>query len=166
VPRRRFLEVCAACAGACAGAGVLSVVATAVVGTPLRAGEATGQWVDLGALSRFPEGQPVKVALEGERRDAWQVLPKRSLGNAVLVRRGEQVTIYSATCPHNGCDVIVSQGQLLCPCHDSWFATDDGRLTKGPSPRGLDPLEAQVKDGRVRVRFQRFEVGTAERRPL
>jgi hypothetical protein len=36
----------------------------------------------------------------------------------------------------------------------------------GPSPRGLDPLEAKVERGRVLVRFQRFEVGTAERRPV
>lgn len=164
--RRRFLELAAACAAACAGASALGVVTVAVVGTPLRAGPGTEQWLDIGPLARFPDGGAVKLAILGERRDAWQRFPKRSLGNAVLVRRGERVTVYSATCPHNGCDVIVQEKDLLCPCHDSRFALGDGACTAGPSPRGLDPLEARVEDGRVRVRFQRFELGTEERRPL
>lgn len=164
--RRRFLELAATCAAGCAAAGALGVVTVAVVGTPLQAEAGAGAWVDVGPLARFPDGGAVKLALLGERRDAWQRFPKRSLGNAVLVRRGERVTVFSATCPHNGCDVIVAPKDLLCPCHDSRFALDDGRQTEGPSPRGLDPLEVKVEDGRVRVRFERFQVGTAERKPL
>ncbi|MCO5170535.1 MAG: Rieske 2Fe-2S domain-containing protein [Planctomycetes bacterium] len=166
VPRRRFLEMAAVCAGACAGAGVLGAAAAAVVGTPLRAGPAGELWVDVGPLARLPEGQPVKVALEGERRDAWQRLPRRTLGNAVAIRRGEEVVAWSATCPHNGCDVVVAEGDLLCPCHVSRFAPADGVVLLGPSPRGLDRLETRVDEGRVLVRFQRFALGTAERRPL
>lgn len=165
VPRRRFLEMAAVCLGACAGAGALGVVGVAVVGTPLAAGPSGEQWVDLGPLARLPDGQPVKVALEGERRDAWQRFPRRSLGNAVVLRRGGQVTAWSATCPHNGCDVVVAERDLLCPCHDTRFA-HDGSVTTGPSPRGLDPLETRLEDGRVLVRFQRFELGTEARRPL
>jgi menaquinol-cytochrome c reductase iron-sulfur subunit len=166
MPRRRFLEMAATCVGACAGAGALGVATIAVVGTPLQ-GVASGElWVDLGPLARLPDGQPVKLSIEGERRDAWQRFPKRSLGNAIVLRRGEQVSIYSAVCPHNGCDVLVQSADLLCPCHDSRFATEDGRVTGGPSPRGLDPMQTEVKDGRVRVRFQRFEIGTPERKAL
>jgi nitrite reductase/ring-hydroxylating ferredoxin subunit len=167
VPRRRFLEMTAACVGACAGVGALGVAGVVVIGTPLSgpAGEA-GAWVDVGPLARFPDGGAMKLAIEGERTDAWQRFPRRTLGSAVLVRRGEQVRVWSATCPHNGCDVIVDAKDFLCPCHDSRFALDDGRALGGPSPRGLDPLEAEVKDGRVRVRWARFEIGIAERKPL
>ena len=165
LPRRRFLEMAAVCVGACAGIGALGVAGVAVVGTPLSAGPGGEQWVDLGPLTRLPDGQPVKVTLEGERRDAWQRFPKRSLGNAVALRRGEQVTVWSATCPHNGCDVVVAERDLLCPCHDTRFA-HDGSVTTGPSPRGLDPLETRLQDGRVLVRFQRFELGTETRRPV
>ncbi len=167
LPRRRFLEMAAVCVGACAGASALGVVGVAVVGTPLAHGgdAAAGQWVDLGPRSRLPDGQPVKVALEGERRDAWQRLPRRSLGNAVALRRGDQVTVWSATCPHNGCDVVVAERDLLCPCHDTRFA-HDGAVVSGVAPRGLDPLEVRLQDGRVLVRFERFALGTEERRPL
>lgn len=165
--RRRFLELAATCAAGCAAASALGVATIAVVGTPLRAGAGTEQeWLDIGPLARFPDGGAVKLAILGERRDAWQRFPKRSLGNAVLVRRGPRVRVYSATCPHNGCDVIVEDADLLCPCHDSRFAIADGACTTGPSPRGLDPLPTKVEGGRVHVRFQRFEIGTPERKPL
>ena len=73
--------------------------------------------------------------------------------------------MLSAVCPHNGCDVFVGQGELVCPCHDSRFAPD-GELKSGESPRGLDPLEHTVTDGRMRVRYKRFKLNTPERKPV
>lgn len=165
--RRKLLTLATVCAGACAGASALGLPLVAVVGTALReAGAGDAGWVDAGPLQRFPEGRPVKVALEGDVRDGWQRLPRRTIGTVVVVRTGDAVKTLSATCPHNGCDVLVQQGKtIICPCHDSRFALD-GAVETGPSPRGLDPLEAKVERGRVLVRFQRFEVGTAERRPV
>ncbi len=68
-------------------------------------------------------------------------------------------------CPHNGCDVFVEEAGLLCPCHDSRFKLD-GTLVEGKSPRGLDPLEFRIEQERLHVRWQRFAVGTPERKPL
>jgi menaquinol-cytochrome c reductase iron-sulfur subunit len=60
-----------------------------------------------------------------------------------------------------------SQG-WRCPCHKSSFARDGALVpaTNGPpnpSPRALDPLEWRVSDGRLEVRWVRFETGIEER---
>ena len=163
--RRSFLGLCTAGLGACAGLGVLGVVGNAVVGTPLRAEGGTSRWIDVGPLARFPDGKALKVPVVAERRDAWTRFKPRSLGGVVVIRGGETVQVFSAVCPHNGCAVFVSEAALVCPCHESRF-TLEGRQTTGESPRDLDPLEAKVTDGRVLVLYQRFVVGTEERRPV
>jgi len=165
VPRRSFLGAATACLGACAGAGVLGAVGAAVVATPLGDSAAADVWVSIGGLERFPAGEPVKVPVAGEVRDAWSRFAGRNLGNVIVVRREAGATVFSATCPHNGCDVFAEPGELVCPCHDSSFGLDGG-VAKGPSPRPLDALEAEVRDGELWIRFQRFEVGTEEQRPL
>ncbi|MEZ6185247.1 MAG: Rieske (2Fe-2S) protein [Planctomycetota bacterium] len=145
---------------------MLGVGATAVWGTPLTLEGGGASWKALGSLERFPEGVPVKVPVVGVRQDAWARSEAETLGNVIVRREGEAVHVLSATCPHNGCDVFCrAADSLFCPCHDSDFAPD-GSVRTGPSPRGLDPLEAKVEDGEVHVRFVRFEVGTDERRPL
>ena len=165
VPRRRFLALAGTGLGACVSAGVLGIAGSAVVATPLSRESGGAAWVRLGALSRFPQGVPVKVAALGEVRDAWSTVPARTLGNVIVRREGERVDALSATCPHNGCDVFVAEPKLVCPCHDSSFGPD-GAVEAGPSPRPLDVLDAKVEDGEVWVRYQRFEAGVAAKRPL
>ncbi len=163
--RRRFLALATASLGACAGAGLLGAVGTAVIATPLGAEVAEPGWYDLGPLERFAQGAALKVPVLGEQRDAWSRFRARSLGRVLVVREGDAVRVFSAACPHNGCDVFVTERGFLCPCHDSEFARD-GALVAGESPRGLDPLDSRVEDGRLRVRLVRFQLGTAERRPV
>ena len=88
------------------------------------------------------------------------------MGRVVVVREGESAKAFSAVCPHNGCDVYVGESELICPCHDSGFDLMSGERTRGETPRGLDPLETQVAEGRLRVRYQRFETGISERKPI
>ena len=45
---------------------------------------------------------------------------------------------FSATCTHQGCKVkSVTDGQIVCPCHNSKFAVADGSVTSGPAKRPL-----------------------------
>jgi len=108
---------------------------------------------------------PRKVAIRAARTDAYLKEDVRTLGSVLVVRSGGGVTVFSAQCPHAGCDVAPSSkdGKLACPCHESRFELD-GRSAGGPAPRALDALEAEVRDGRVLVRFQRFQVGIADKR--
>jgi Rieske Fe-S protein len=167
VGRRTFLGAATVTLGACAGASVLGALGVAVVGTPLGEAPAGSElWVDLGPLSRFPEGLPVKVPIAGESRDAWTRFRARNLGSVVVIRRTEAAQTFSDMCPHNGCPVEPRRDRLVCPCHSTDFGLDGTVLNDGPSPRGLDPLDNEVVEGRLRVRFQRFQTGSEERRAL
>jgi Rieske Fe-S protein len=54
---------------------------------------------------------------------------------------------FSATCTHQGCKVkTVTDGQIVCPCHNSKFAVADGSVTSGPAKRPL-PTKSVSVDG-------------------
>jgi Rieske Fe-S protein len=88
-----------------------------------------------------------------------------------LQSQGEDVPLaFNVVCPHAGCLVNYdpSGPGYLCPCHNSTFALD-GKVNdpKSPSPRGLDLLEVEVREGdEVWVRFQNFRPGLKERVPV
>jgi Rieske Fe-S protein len=109
------------------------------------------------------------VTAVGAREDAWLRLEKVTLGSAWLVRAVEDgpIRAFSTVCPHLGCGVDFDEktGKFNCPCHTSAFDLD-GRCLGGPSPRGLDELEAHVEGRDVLIRYQRFRVGTAKREPI
>ena len=165
--RRELLARCCAGAAACGGAAALLAVGRVAVLGPLGAATSPGPgpWVDLGPLQRLTPGQPLKLPVALPVRDAWAQLPARTLGNVVVVRDGAGARVFSAACPHNGCEVSPRPDAVECPCHDTRFALD-GAVLHGPSPRGLDPLEAEVVEGRLRVRWARFLPGIAARKPV
>jgi Rieske Fe-S protein len=54
---------------------------------------------------------------------------------------------FSATCTHQGCKVkSVTDGQIVCPCHNSKFAVADGSVISGPAKRPL-PTKTVSVDG-------------------
>ncbi len=57
---------------------------------------------------------------------------------------------FSATCTHQGCAVTtVTDGQIVCPCHNSRFAVADGSVTAGPARRPLPEKPIAVEGGSV-----------------
>ncbi|ANS77639.1 putative iron sulfur protein [Serinicoccus hydrothermalis] len=62
-----------------------------------------------------------------------------------------EVVAYDATCPHQGCMVSGTgeDGALVCPCHGSTFASEDGSVLSGPATTGLTTVEARVEDSDV-----------------
>jgi cytochrome b6-f complex iron-sulfur subunit/menaquinol-cytochrome c reductase iron-sulfur subunit len=129
-------------------------------------GGQSGRWVRTVRLDTLREGEPRKVSIVADQRDAWTVAHDVDLGAVWLVRRGGDVVALSAVCPHLGCSIDAApDGSFACPCHTSTFAAD-GAKTGGPTPRGMDPLATKIDDGFVAVDFQRFRIGTAERETL
>ncbi len=164
--RRGALKALAVVGGAVSG-GALAVPAVRFLTAPARAGAGTGRWIKTVALDTLREGEPRRVALIDDHRDAWTLEKQVQLGAAWLVRQGDAVKAWSTTCPHLGCSVDrASTGPgFYCPCHDSSFDAE-GRRLNGPSPRDLDALETKVEDGVVFVDFRRFRQGIAEKAPV
>jgi cytochrome b6-f complex iron-sulfur subunit/menaquinol-cytochrome c reductase iron-sulfur subunit len=160
---RRTLLVLAAGAGACAIGAAVAIPAAAFVAAPLSSGAGGGRWVKTLRLDQLKEGEPKRVAIVADRRDAWTVERDVELGSVWLVKRGDKVTAFSAVCPHLGCSVnATSNGAFACPCHTSAFDAD-GKKKSGPSPRDLDTLATKIEDGFVAVDFRRFRIGIAEK---
>jgi menaquinol-cytochrome c reductase iron-sulfur subunit len=158
--------------GALAGAlGVAIAIPAAVFVTfPTRRRTVSGgeEPVDVAAADALPEGVPVRVAVRvRRRRDAWAAFTDVVLGGAWLIRRGDAVRAYSTVCPHAGCAVDWDKERdcFACPCHASSFGSD-GSVKSGPSPRGLDSLDATIDAGRVSLRWRRFRIGVSGKEPV
>ncbi|MCA9581100.1 MAG: Rieske 2Fe-2S domain-containing protein, partial [Myxococcales bacterium] len=66
-------------------------------------------------------------------------------------------------CPHLGCQISMdNQDEFICPCHATTFGLD-GTVKEGPSPRGLDSLEARIVDDTLEVKFCRFQPQTEQK---
>lgn len=171
-PRRNFLQAMGAViAGGLAGvAPVLAGVATLL--DPLRK---TREEQDMVLVTRLavlpPDGVPRKFTVTADRVDGWTTYQNTPVG-AVYLRRtpDEEVSCLNVVCPHAGCFVNVAPGatHFLCPCHRSRFALD-GSIDDpaSPSPRALDTLEVEVRNGdEVWVRFQNFQPGQEHKVPV
>lgn len=160
--RRRLLAVLAG-AGGCAIAGAAGAPALRLALAPAAQASAPSRWVRTVKRARLREGEPQRVAVVSERRDAWTVEKDVVLGSVWIVLRGDAVAAYSAVCPHLGCSVNATSDGFACPCHTSAFDAK-GKRVSGPSPRDLDALDARVDaDGFVEVDFKRFRIGVPEK---
>ena len=164
--RRGALRTLAVVGGA-VGCGALAVPAARFLAAPASGGAGGGRWIKTVPFESLREGEPKRVALIADHRDAWTLEKDVELGAAWLVRRGSAVLAWTVTCPHLGCavDKSASGPGFNCPCHDSSFDSNGQRLT-GPSPRAMDALGSRVDDGVVMVEFRRFRQGTPEKDPI
>lgn len=149
--------------GSCAIGAATAIPALAFVAAPVSGKAGKGVWVKTLKLEQLTDGQPKRVAIVDDRRDAWTVERGVDLGSVWLVKKGKDVTAYSAVCPHLGCSVnATAEGAFACPCHTSAF-DGGGKRTAGPSPRDLDALATKIEDGIVVVEFKRFRIGVHEK---
>jgi cytochrome b6-f complex iron-sulfur subunit/menaquinol-cytochrome c reductase iron-sulfur subunit len=164
--RRSALKVIATTGGV-VGAGALALPALRFVVAPAAAGAGEGRWIKAVALEVLKEGEPKRIALVADHKDAWTLEKNVELGAVWLVREGDAVKAWSVVCPHLGCAVDRSSTGpgFYCPCHDSSFDPAGHRLS-GPSPRDLDALATRIEDGVVAVEFQRFRQGTPDKTPM
>ena len=72
-------------------------------------------------------------------------------GKALLVRKGQEVKAYNASCTHMGSIVGVPEdGVSTCPNHGSKFNVGDtGEVVNGPATKPLQKLQVQVKGDQV-----------------
>lgn len=133
----------------------------------------SSKFVPVCPLDALPaDGTPREFAVVADIVDAWTHAPAQKIGAVFLARSSKdpnEVTAFTATCPHLGCAVEfdTTSKQFECPCHKSGFAID-GKKLFGPSRRGLDPLPVKLEDKAgakaILVKFERFKGGIAERK--
>ena len=166
VSRRAFF---ASILGLCTGAiaTVVGMPMLRYVLYPVQAATTAGRWTEVGNASEFEKiDGPVTKTISLTQRDGWrEVVSKQS----VFINRTAEghFQILSPICPHLGCSVSWHQdkNKFVCPCHGGQFGPDGSRIS-GPPPRGLDKLEAQVKDGKLQVEFQYFRSNVPDRQLL
>ncbi|MFF0225149.1 Rieske (2Fe-2S) protein [Streptomyces sp. NPDC004629] len=57
---------------------------------------------------------------------------------------------FSSTCTHQGCSVgSVSDGAIVCPCHNSRFSAADGTVQGGPATRPLPAKSITVSGDQI-----------------
>lgn len=134
-------------------------------------------------LNSLPIGEPKLLPVEGTQTNAWIQKPAQVIGNVWVTRLSDastppektQLSVFNASCPHNGCPIqkAAENAGYVCHCHGARFKTD-GHLVPNSddytnaSPRGMDPLEhAVVQDATgqwwVEIVYQSFEAGLSER---
>jgi Rieske Fe-S protein len=59
---------------------------------------------------------------------------------------------YDTTCSHAGCAVTkIAGGTINCPCHGAKFSLQDGSVTDGPAPTGLQEVSIKVEGDAIQL---------------
>ena len=109
------------------------------------------QWIDLGQLDEFPEGQTRLATYTNPIRNAWDGETDKI---PCWVRRmqGESFQIFAINCAHLGCPVrwFPQSGLFMCPCHGGVYYQDGSRAS-GPPERGLFEYPYRVQNGHLMI---------------
>jgi len=123
--------------------------------------EASGaEWLEVGPVAEIPEGKPENRSVIVSRNAGWGSYGSQQ--SVWVVRTGERLTVFSTVCPHLGCTITDKANGFGCLCHSSYWGPEGEKLG-GPAPRAMDVLEHEVKDGTLRVKYQNFKQGVAEK---
>ena len=127
---------------------------------PALAAVNVSDWVDVGTLDAIPEDKPKNLKVLVSQNAGWGNFTS---GQSVWVtRKGEQLAVFTSVCPHLGCTINANSNGFACACHNSAWSRD-GEHSGGPAPRGMDRLEHKVEDGIIKVKYQTFRQGLAEK---
>jgi len=169
--RRGFIaKVAAAVLG---GISLVVPALTALVAylNPIRQKSQGGEFFRLTTLATLPEdGTPRRFPVITDRVDAWNRYPREPIGAVWLRRTGDPkdpVAAFQVVCPHAGCIIVLDSTpegvRFFCPCHVAGFDLEGRRTDRpSPSPRDMDALEVDVRDGDVWVKFENFILGTSQ----
>jgi menaquinol-cytochrome c reductase iron-sulfur subunit len=135
VTRTKFLTGIALVTGGVMTAAILVPVVGFAAADSLK--EEDWQWVDVGALSDFPDGQTSSLAVSGPS-------PESDRRAYIRHQEGAIIAIWNR-CAHLGCPVAYSPGGDVysCPCHGGAYDSL-GRVTSGPPPRPLDRFDVKI----------------------
>ncbi|MEI8371980.1 MAG: Rieske (2Fe-2S) protein [Planctomycetota bacterium] len=167
--RRGFLAKLTALGLGAIALAVPTLSALAAFLNPWRQKSATGKWVRVASLATLPvAGPPQRCPVIDDRTDAWNGYPAEAVGAIFLCQVSENNFLALQTiCPHNGGCISYDpeKKNFYCPAHGALFDRQGLRLdAKSISPRDLDTLEVEIRDGtEVWVKFKKFQDGTSRK---
>jgi Rieske Fe-S protein len=116
------------------------------------------EWVAVEDVGELPIGKFEARLVTVTAHGSW--FNKKVERTIWLCRNADEtVTVLSGICPHLNYTINNWQqdlGIFKCPGHKSAFDSN-GKVLEGPSPRPMDPLEHQIRDGMLMVRYQKFK---------
>jgi menaquinol-cytochrome c reductase iron-sulfur subunit len=157
--RRSFLGLMTGLIGASIS-GLLGITLGRFSIAPALSVSGAPEWIEVAPLEEIPEGKPTNLSVLISQNAGWG---RFSSDQSVwVVKKGEHLTVFSSVCPHLGCTVNENAGGFGCVCHNSAW-NGEGEHLRGPAPRGMDILEHKVESNSLRVRYQNFKQGVAEK---
>lgn len=97
----------------------------------------------------------VPVLDEAELTEGTLVRASMGATEVVLTRLRGRIHCLSNACSHLGCSLAdgqLVQDTIVCGCHGSAFAVDDGRVVHGPATAPQPYFETRVDGGRIEAR--------------
>lgn len=139
ITRTKFLTGIAIVTGGVMTAAILVPVVGFAAADALQPEE--WQWVDIGPLRDFPDGQTTSLAVSGPS-------PESDRRAYIRHQDGAIIAIWNR-CAHLGCPVAYAPGgdNFSCPCHGGAYDSL-GLVTAGPPPRPLDRFDVKLVDPR------------------
>ena len=119
--------------------------------SPALKGEASDDWVSLGALESYPIGKPTLFNFTLTKINGWE-RTSHSYGAYVLRESANKVIVFSNVCTHLSCRVNWQEEEQIyhCPCHDAAFDVH-GLVLSGPPPRPLDEYQTKIEEGNLYI---------------
>ncbi|NBM16427.1 Rieske (2Fe-2S) protein [Streptomyces sp. GC420] len=69
-----------------------------------------------------------------------------SEGVVITQPKAGEFKAFSSKCTHQGCSVVgVTDGSIVCPCHNSKFSVTDGSVQAGPATQPLPAVSITVE---------------------
>lgn len=122
-----------------------------LLGPAFKKSSAEKEWINLGPLSDFPQGETRLVNFRNPITTLWD---GQTGDIPCWVRRlsGSDFQVFAINCAHLGCPVRwFAQARLfLCPCHGGAYYQDGSRAS-GPPERGLFEYDHKVDGGKLMI---------------
>ena len=99
-------------------------------------------------LNELVDDIPRQGVIRDVRIDAWTLHPNDVVGRVWVVKKGNDLRVFTTICPHLGCSINADPGNpcpgFTCPCHGGKFNLNGSLENTGgqnPAPRHMDSLD-------------------------
>jgi menaquinol-cytochrome c reductase iron-sulfur subunit len=130
---------------------ILTPLMRYLLGRGPRAQRSDHEWVTLGSIDQFPEGETRLATYRNPFRNKWD---GATADIPCWVRHiaGDRFQVFAINCAHLGCPVrwFPQSALFMCPCHGGAYY-EAGSLAAGPPPRGLFEYHFKIEAGVLHI---------------